>query len=132
MTQQIVGDVKVHNIPHKDTAGENVVIFDSKENILKSRTLTELKTDIGSSVLKSTGVAVTWAEDTTVDGYTHKGTVTLKGCTTDYAPFVVLPADIAASGDYCPVAESGTDCVYIWGNKTETSTDFTVDVVAVL
>lgn len=131
MTQQIVGDVKVHNLPHKESAGENVVIFDSDEKILKSRTLTELKTDIGSSVLKSTGASVTWALDKTVDGFTYKGTVALTGCTADHAPFVVLPADIAASGEYCPVAESGTDCVYIWGNITA-DTDFTVDVIAVL
>ena len=88
--------------------------------------------DLGTvcgSVLTAKSVQVSWTADASVSGYSYKGTVALTGCTADHMPIVAFSATQAASGNYCPVAESADGCVYIWG---KVSTAITVDVAAVL
>lgn len=82
-----------------------------------------------SSVLRAAGVSVTWASDTSVTGYSYKGTITLTGCTANHMPIVSFAAAQARSGSYSSYAESGAGVVYIWA---KTNTVITVDVVAVL
>lgn len=63
---------------------------------------------VGSSL------SVTWASDTSVSGFFYKGTISLSGVTADHVPIVTFDTAQARSGNYCAVAESGTNAVYIW------------------
>ena len=96
-----------------------------------SRTADETKSDLGvPSVVQGSSLAVSWAADTTVSGYSYKGTITLAGVTANHVPVVTFDPATANSGKYCPVAESGSGVVYIWST---TNTATTVQsVVAVL
>lgn len=128
MAMKFYGKVELDSVAEKASPG-NVLVLDSDE--VKYRTPENLKTDLGvPSVLRAFGVTVTWASDTSVSGYSYKGTVTLSGCTTSHVPIVTFTAAQAASGNYCPYAESGTNEVYIW--STTNTPNITVDVVAVM
>ena len=96
-----------------------------------SRTKAEMQSDLDiPSVVQGSSLAVTWTSDTSVSGYTYKGTITLAGVTANHAPLVTFDPATANSGKYCPVAESGSGVVYIWST---TNTATTVQsVVAVL
>lgn len=80
------------------------------------------------SVLSAAGASVTWASNTTVAGFSYRGTITLSGCTTSHMPVVTFTAAQAKSGNYSSYAESGAGVVYIW---SKVNTSITVDVVAV-
>ncbi len=111
-------------------AGTGNIAIIASDGTIAYRTPANIKTDLGvPSVLKLTGASVTWTADTSVSGYSYKGTITLTGCTSSYVPMVAFAPALAASGNYCPVAESGTNCVYIW---SKVNTTITVDVAAVL
>ncbi len=127
MAMKFYGKVELDSVAEKSTSGD-VLVLDGDE--VKYRTPANLKTDLGvPSVIRASGVSVTWASDTSVSGYSYKGTIALSGCTTSHVPIVTFTAIQAASGSYCPYAESGTNCVYIWST---TNTSITVDVVAVM
>ena len=128
MAMKFYGKVELDSVAEKSSSG-NVLVLDSDE--VKYRTPADLKTDLGvPSVLRASSVSVsTWASDTSVSGYSYKGTVPLSGCTTSHVPIVTFTAAQATSGNYCPYAESGTNEVYIWSTV---NTNITVDVVAVM
>ena len=127
MAVEIYGSMKLGAVSHKDTSGDVAVLDDGE---LKYRTADELAEDIGvPSVIRASGVSVEWTTDDSVSGYEYKGIVTLTGCTTSHVPIVTFTAAQAASGNYCPYAESATDCVYIW---SKINTSITVDVIAVM
>ena len=128
MAMKFYGKVELDSVDPKSSSG-NVLVLDSDE--VKYRTPADLKTDLGvPSVLRASSVSVsTWASDTSVSGYSYKGTVPLSGCTTSHVPIVTFTAELAASGKYSQYAESGIDCVYIWSTV---NTSITVDVIAVM
>lgn len=116
----------------------NVHLFSTPSNYavlnggwIYSRTKDETKSDLDiPSVVQGSSLAVSWAADTTVSGYSYKGTITLAGVTANHVPVVTFDPATANSGKYCPVAESGAGVVYIWGT---TNAALTVQsVVAVL
>ena len=91
------------------------------------------KTDAASTYLKKAdadftkaisaeGVAVSWTADASVSGYSYKGTIALQGVTSEYMPFVTFSATQASSGNFCPVAESGTNAIYIWSKTNDAVT----------
>lgn len=87
-----------------------------------SRTKAEMQSDLAvPSVVQGSSLAVTWASDTSVSGYSYKGTIALSGVTANHVPVVTFDPATANSGKYCPVAESGTNVVYIW-STTNTAT----------
>lgn len=127
MAVDIYGSVKLSGVEHKASSGDIAVLDDGE---LKYRTAGELAEDIGvPSVIRASGLSVEWTADDSVSGYGYKGKVTLTGCTADHVPIVTFSAKQAASGNYCPYAESAAGCVYIWSND---NTSITVDVVAVM
>lgn len=72
--------------------------------------------------LVATNVTVSsWTADTST-GYSYKGTISMTGCTTSHMPVVTFDTAQAKSGDYCPVAESASGCVYIWSKKNSAIT----------
>ena len=71
---------------------------------------------IGSSL------SVSWASDTSVSGYSYKGTIALTGVTANHVPVVTFDPATANSGKYCPVAESGTGVVYVWSTVNTATT----------
>ena len=73
------------------------------------------------NAIVGTSLPVSWTSDTSVSGYTYKGTITLAGVTANHAPIVTFDPATANSGKYCPVAESGSGVVYIW-STTNTAT----------
>ena len=86
--------------------------------------------DTYAKAVTGSSLAVSWASDTTVSGYSYKGTITLAGVTANHVPVVTFDPTAANSGKYCPIAESGAGVVYIWGT---TNASLTVQsVVAVL
>ncbi len=127
MAMKFYGKVELDDVAEKSTSG-NVLVLDGDE--IKYRTPAHLKEDLSvPSVVRASGVSVTWTSDDSVSGYSYKGTIALSGCTADHVPIVTLTAAQAASGNYCPYAESGSGCVYIWSTI---NTSITVDVVAVM
>lgn len=119
----------------------NSVIFDSDVTINPSTgaitaaggfigTATKATQDGDGNVIASTyskavtgsALAVSWATDTTVSGYSYKGTITLAGVTADHVPVVTFDPATANSGKYCPVAESGAGVVYIWSTSNTATT----------
>ena len=91
------------------------------------------KTDAASTYLKKAdadftkaisaeGVAVSWTADASVSGYSYKGTIALQGVTSEYMPFVTFSATQASSGNFCPVAESGANAIYIWSKTNDAVT----------
>lgn len=88
-----------------------------------SRTTDETKSDLGiPSVVQGSSLAVSWTADTTVSGYSYKGTITLAGVTANHVPVVTFDPATANSGKYCPVAESGAGVVYIWSTSNTATT----------
>lgn len=75
-----------------------------------------------SKAVTGSSLAVTWASDTSVAGYSYKGTITLSGVTANHVPVVTFDPATANSGKYCPVAESGTNVVYIWSTSNAATT----------
>lgn len=71
---------------------------------------------IGSSL------AVSWTADTSVSGYSYKGTISLAGVTANHVPVVTFDPASAGSGKYCSVAESGAGVVYIWSTSNAATT----------
>lgn len=126
MAMKFYGKIELDSVAEKSASG-NVLVLDNDE--VKYRTPANLRTDLGvPSVLRASGVSVSWASDSTYSAYPYKGTISLSGCTADHMPVVTLMEGLATSGNYCPYAESGTNEVYIWA---KTDTGITVDVVAV-
>ncbi len=125
----INGTISVSDAKNMGTAASKVAVL-ADDGELKYRTVEELVSDMEiDSVVKASSVAVSWTSDTTtMDGFSYKGTIILTGCTTAHSPIVTFAPALAESGDYCPVAESGTDCVYVWA---KTNKAVTVDVTAV-
>lgn len=75
------------------------------------------KADDADMPIIATNVSVSsWTADTST-GYSYKGTISLTGCTTSHMPVVTFDTAQAKSGDYCPVAESASGCVYIWSKR---------------
>ena len=72
--------------------------------------------------ISAEGVAVSWTADASVSGYSYKGTIALQGVTSEYMPFVTFSAVQASSGNFCPVAESGTNAIYIWSKTNDAVT----------
>lgn len=75
---------------------------------------------VADKPLVAASVTPSWTADSSVSGYSYRGTVTLAGCTTSHMPVVTFDATQSRSGNYCPIAESGSGCVYIW-SKVNTS-----------
>lgn len=61
-----------------------------------------------------TNVSPVFAADSTYNEYGYKGTIPVLGATASMRPEVVFAMAQAVSGDYAPICESGTDCVYIY------------------
>ena len=72
------------------------------------------------TIVHGTSLSVSWAAATTVSGYSYKGTISLSGVTSNHIPTVTFDTAQARSGNYSPVAESGSNAVYIW-SKTNTA-----------
>ena len=88
-----------------------------------SRTKAEMQSDLDiPSVVQGSSLAVTWASDTSVSGYSYKGTIALSGVTANHVPVVTFDPATANSGKFCPVAESGTNAVYIWSTSNTATT----------
>ena len=89
--------------------------------ICYSRTKAEMQSDLAvPSVVRGSSLSVTWASDTSVSGFSYKGTISLSGVTSNHIPTVTFDTAQARSGNYSPVAESGSNAVYIW-SKTNTA-----------
>lgn len=78
--------------------------------------------DTYTKTVSGSSLSVTWASDTSVSGYKYKGTISLTGVTSSHIPVVTFDNAQARSGNYCPVAESGTNVVYIWSKVNTTIT----------
>lgn len=104
---------------HLSSTPSNYAVLQS--GWIYSRTADETKSDLGiPSVVQGSSLTVSWAADTTVSGYSYKGTITLSGVTSNHIPTVTFDTAQARSGNYSPVAESGSNAVYIW-SKTNTA-----------
>jgi len=59
-------------------------------------------------------VVTTWSVDATYTGFGYRSTITATGATADSFADVVFSIEDAESGNYAPVADTGTDVVYIY------------------
>lgn len=102
---------------------------DGSGNVITDTYATKTAVDAKASAIRGTGLSVTWTSDTSVAGYSYKGTITLAGVTANHCPQVSFAAAQAKSGNYSSYAESGAGVVYVWA---KVNTAITVDVLAVL
>lgn len=90
-----------------------------------------LQSDV-HSVLSAKAVSVAasgWSSNTTMSGYSYRASIAITGCTADHMPIVTFDNAQAASGNYCPVAETYAGGVYIW---SKVNTAITVPSVIVV
>ena len=91
------------------------------------------KTDAASTYAKAIKVVnksvSSWTANTNMSGYSYRASIAITGCTADHVPSVTFNIAQAASGDYCPVAETYAGGVYIWSKKNATITVPTILLV---
>lgn len=90
-----------------------------------------LQSDV-HSVLSAKAVSIAasgWSSNTTMSGYSYRASIAISGCTADHVPVVTFDGAQAASGNYCPVAETYAGGVYIW---SKVNTAITVPSVIVV
>lgn len=106
---------------HLSSAPSNYAVLQG--GWIYSRTKAEMQSDLAvPSVVQGSSLSVTWASDTSVSGFSYKGTISLSGVTANHVPIVTFDTAQARSGNYCSVAESGTNAVYIWSKVNATIT----------
>lgn len=90
-----------------------------------------LQSDVHSVLsAKSVSIAASgWSSNTTMSGYSYRASIAISGCTADHVPVVTFDGAQAASGNYCPVAESYAGGVYIWSKVNSAITVPSVIVV---
>ena len=72
-------------------------------------------TNAASKIFSNVSVATsTWTSDTTYTDYPYKATITCSGVTANHVPTVNFCLDDATSGNYAPIALSGTNTVTIY------------------
>jgi len=81
-----------------------------------NRVVTEANTDITAltPIRLDDVVVTTWSVDATYTGFGYRSTITATGATADSFADVVFSIEDAESGNYAPVADTGTDVVYIY------------------
>lgn len=91
------------------------------------------KTDAASTYVKAIKVVnksvSSWTANTSMSGYSYRASIAITGCTADHVPSVTFNIAQAASGDYCPIAETYAGGVYIWSKKNATITVPTILLV---
>lgn len=91
------------------------------------------KTDAASTYVKAIKVVnksvSSWTANTSMSGYSYRTSIAITGCTADHVPSVTFNIAQAASGDYCPIAETYAGGVYIWSKKNATITVPTILLV---
>jgi hypothetical protein len=88
-----------------------------------NRVVTEANTDITAlTPIRLDDVVVTaWSVDATYTGFGYRSTIAATGATTDSFADVVFSIEDAESGNYAPVADTGTDVVYIYARAEPSS-----------
>ena len=66
-------------------------------------------------------VVTAWSVDATYTGFGYRSTIAATGATTDSFADVVFSIEDAESGNYAPVADTGTDVVYIYARAEPSS-----------
>lgn len=90
-----------------------------------------LQSDI-HPVLSAKAVSIAasgWSSNMTMSGFSYRASIAITGCTADHVPVVTFDGAQAASGNYCPVAETYAGGVYIW---SKVNTAITVPSVIVV
>ena len=91
------------------------------------------KTDAASTYAKAIKVVnksvSSWTANTSMSGYSYRASIAITGCTADHVPSVTFNIAQAASGDYCPIAETYAGGVYIWSKKNAAITVPTILLV---
>lgn len=91
---------------------------DADGNVISSTYLKKTVADTTyAKALKVVNKSVTWTANTSMSGYSYRASIAITGCTTDHMPIVTFDNAQAASGNYCPVAETYAGGVYIWSKK---------------
>lgn len=121
--------LKSHGGSESDNVYDEYIYVNSKWELIGTTkadlTQYALKTEVQTKQDKAVfaqNVSISWTSDTSVQGYSFKGTATVSGMTADHEPTVCFDAAQATSGDYCPIAESGAGVVYIWSKKDAATT----------
>lgn len=70
-----------------------------------------------------------WASDLTYNDFPYKGTIAAEDVTSGMIPEVIFDVPEAMSGNFAPVAESGTDEIYIFA--AEVPADITIPTIIV-
>lgn len=79
-------------------------------------------TNAASKIFSNVSVATSaWTSDTTYTDYPYKATITCSGVTANHVPTVNFALDDAISGNFAPVALSGTNTVTIYATEKPTS-----------
>lgn len=81
-----------------------------------NRVVTEANADITAltPIRLDDVVVTTWSVDATYTGFGYRSTIAATGATADSFADVVFSIEDAESGNYAPVADTGTDVVYIY------------------
>lgn len=104
---------KINGTPGSGNAGVCFLIIDGKPTFLfKERVIASSNVTVQPSLFVS---------DTTYPGYIFKANITVTGCTTNHVPIVTLSPEDAISGNFAPVATSGTNVVTIYAKQKPTA-----------
>lgn len=63
-----------------------------------------------------------WVSDSTYSQYPYRATLTFDGCDKTYIPEVFPSADAIELGVLAPIAETGTNCVYLYATEKPSET----------
>lgn len=74
-------------------------------------------TSVWSNITVSTSQ---WSSSTTYPQYPFRATLTFQGCNATYIPEVFPSADAIDLGILAPIAETGTNCVYLYASEKPT------------
>lgn len=79
--------------------------------------ITVLESSINNKIVVYENVSVpvsAWSSDSTYSGYSYRAAIICSGVTTDYIPEVVFSIAEAIGGNFAPIADTGTNTVYIY------------------